>query len=478
MMFPKFKLTSFENASLIRKMTILYFLMSVLPVGVLYYFYLMVRENGQLTITEPQFALIMAFVVAGVGVGNFSMRAILLSIVDVGTKNQELLTGILGPDKVRRLDTHDTNEVKVLAQSFSQITAHLEENVRNLELAKKTLHSVLSRIGEGLTSMENIDSFLELIVQTMTEALDGKSGFLFLVDDASGDFYLKAVFGIDVRKIPTERVYREDFLFKDICQHKQPVVMDKIPVKSVLASVLEAPVLAAPMVLHEDVIGVIFMSGRVSQETFTEEEKVLLYNLALQTAVAVENSKLNDDKERTYFETISALAMAVEAKDPYSRGHLDRVANIVLQIADAMDLPKDDVIALRDAAKLHDLGKIGVVDEILAKTSALNKDEMALMQKHPVVGESIIKPIRSLNNLCDMVRHHHERLDGSGYPDGLEGDDIHLPVRILMVADIFDAITSDRPYHKALTSAGAIRELREMGAKIDQHIVDVLEKVM
>jgi len=421
--------------------------------------------------------LILAFVVSGVAVGYFSLRAMVLSIVNVGNKNAEMLKKILGPDKVKGMQLHDTNEIKVLAQSFNQITTHLEENVRNLELAKKTLHSVLSRIGEGLSSMENIDSFLELIVQTMTEALDGKAGFLFLADETTGDFYLKAVFGVDLTKIPTERVYRHDFLFQGICESKQPVLMNKIQGHSVLSPVLEGPVLAAPLVLHEDVIGVILMSGRVSEKGFTEEEKSLLYNLALQTAVAVENSKLNEDKERTYFETISALAMAVEAKDPYSRGHLDRVANIALQIASAMDLPKEDVIALRDAAKLHDLGKIGVVDEVLTKAGPLDREEMAVMRKHPEIGEGIIKPIRSLENLCDMIRHHHERLDGSGYPDGLKGDDIHLLVRILMVADIFDAITSDRPYHKALTSAGAIRELRLMGEKVDQHIVDVLQKI-
>lgn len=477
-MSPKIKLTSFENASLIRKMTILYFLMSILPVGVLYYFYLVVREHGQLTIEEPQFALIMAFVVSGVAVGYFSLRALILSIVSVGNTSTKMLEDILGTHQIKGLEPRDTNEVKILAQSFNQITAHLEQNVRNLELAKKTLHSVISRIGEGLSSMDSIDSFLDLIVQTMTEALDGKAGFLFLTDEASGDFFLKTVFGIDQAKIPVERIYRDDFLFKDITHHKQPLLLNAVPGSSVLAPVLEVPILAAPLVLHEDVIGVILVSGRTSEEGFTEEEKTLLYNLALQTAVAVENSKLSDDRERTYFETISALAMAVEAKDPYSRGHLDRVANLVLQIAAAMDLPKEDVIALRDAAKLHDLGKIGVVDEVLTKSGPLNKDEMAVMQKHPVIGESIIKPIRSLNNLCDMVRHHHERLDGSGYPDGLKGDEIQLMTRVLMVADIFDAITSERPYHKALTSAGAVRELRAMNGKVDQQIVDVLEKII
>jgi HD-GYP domain-containing protein (c-di-GMP phosphodiesterase class II) len=326
--------------------------------------------------------------------------------------------------------------------------------------------------------MENIDSFLELIVQTVTEAMDGKAGLLFLADDTTGDFYLKAVFGLNSEKITTERVYRDDALFTQICHHKQPMVMTKIPATGVLSPFLESPLLAAPLILHEDIIGVILLSGRFSDAPFSEEEKGLLYNLALQTAVAVENSKLNEDKEHTYFETISALALAVEAKDTYSRGHLDRVANLVVRIGDAMNLAKEDVLSLRDAAKLHDLGKIGVVDDVLTKNGPLSKEETLLMQKHPEIGESIIKPIRSLNNLCDIIRHHHEKLDGSGYPDGISGNGISPLVRIITIADIFDALTSDRPYRKAMTSAGAIRELRNMEGQLDQGVVDVLEKVV
>jgi len=458
-----------------RKMTILYFLMSIVPVGVLYYLYIMIKDKGQITLAESQFALVLGFVVCGVAVGYFALRSLLASVVSVTNHNAEALKDILGPDKLKSFTVKETNEISLLAQSFAQITSHLEENVRNLELAKKTLHSVLARIGEGISSMENIDSFLELIIQTMTEALDGKAGFLFLADETTGDFYLKTVFGFDQTKITTERVYRDDVFFKEICDHKQPMLLQRVRSNSVLASILEPPILCAPMVLHEDVLGVIFMSGRLSEEPFTDEELGLLHNLALQTAVAIENSKLSEDKERTYFETISALALAVEAKDPYSRGHLDRVANTAVCIANAMDLPKEDVIALRDAAKLHDIGKIGILDDILSKDGPLNKDETALMHRHPVIGESIIKPIHSLNYLCDMIRHHHEKLDGSGYPDELKGEEISLLVRILTVADIFDAITSSRPYRKAMTSAGAIRELRSMEDKLDQKIVDALE---
>ena len=198
----------------------------------------------------------------------------------------------------------------------------------------------------------------------------------------------------------------------------------------------------------------------------------LFHNLALQTAVAIENSRLNEDAERTYFETISALALAVEAKDPYSRGHSDRVAKFVVQIGKHLNLSPEDLHILRDAAKLHDLGKIGVIDKVLKKEGPLTEQEMAMMRKHSEIGEGIIKPIRSLRNLCDLVRHHHEKLNGNGYPDGIKGEEIHRLVRILTVADIYDALTSTRSYRSAFTADKAFEELRKMKDQVDQEIVE------
>jgi HD-GYP domain-containing protein (c-di-GMP phosphodiesterase class II) len=139
-----------------------------------------------------------------------------------------------------------------------------------------------------------------------------------------------------------------------------------------------------------------------------------------------------------------------------------------------MGLGQSDVKMLRDAARLHDIGKIGVTDMVLLKPGPLNDEEWEMMKKHPEIGEGIIKPIQSLRNLCDIVRHHHEKLDGSGYPDGLKGDEIKPLVRILTVADIFDALTTDRPYRKGFTHDKAIEELRKMEGKLDMKMVEAL----
>jgi len=147
-------------------------------------------------------------------------------------------------------------------------------------------------------------------------------------------------------------------------------------------------------------------------------------------------------------------------------------------IARKLGLDAQDIQTLRDAARLHDLGKIGIPDEVLQKNGVLNEQEWILMRKHPEIGESIIKPIRSLNHLCDVVRHHHEKLDGTGYPDGLQGDAISSLARIATIADIFDALTSERPYRDGMSPAQACDELRKMGGKIDQDIVEAFAEAL
>ena len=237
--------------------------------------------------------------------------------------------------------------------------------------------------------------------------------------------------------------------------------------------------LCAPLVYHDRVSGIIILSKPEGQkENFSEEDLSLVFNLATQTAVAIENSKLNHDIEKTYFETISALALAVDTKDPFSRGHLDRVAYYALSIGKRLGLNDEDLDTLRGSARLHDLGKIGIPDEILRKDSGLTDEEWVIMRRHPEIGESIIKPVRSLQHLCDLIRHHHEKLDGTGYPDKLKGEEISPLVRILSVADVYDALTTERSYRPKKSKQEAIGILRSMNNHLDQDIVNTLVEIL
>lgn len=470
----RLKLTAFENSSLVRKLTIFYFVISIVPCGVLYYLYLQIQNTGQIQISVGTFKTTLLWVGAGILVGYFALRTMIMRLTDITRRNTETLEQILGIEKIKAVSSGSSNEIAVLAKSFNEITSRLEENIRNLELAKKTLHSVLSRVGEGLSSMDNIDTFLHLIVETMTEALQSQAGALFFLDENRKDFYLRVSCGLNLAPGTQVRVPLEGGIFSPTIAANKSLLIEKISQENNPLFIFRPTVICAPLVLHDRVLGVMAVWGRKTDSKYDDEELNLFFNLALQTAVAIENSRLNEDAEKTYFETISALALAVEAKDQYSRGHADRVSRLSVELGTKFNLSQSDLALLRDAAKLHDLGKIGVTDAVLKKDGPLTHDEMEMMKRHCEIGEGIIKPIRSLKGLCDPIRHHHEKLDGTGYPDRLKGSQITLLTRILSVADIYDALTSGRSYRPAFSSQRALDELRKMKDQVDQKIVDVL----
>lgn len=146
-----------------------------------------------------------------------------------------------------------------------------------------------------------------------------------------------------------------------------------------------------------------------------------------------------------------ALAQSIDAKDPKTMGHSERLAEYAVQIGESLELTDEDLETLRVACLLHDIGKVAVPDAILTKPGPLTPEERAIMNQHPVVGENICAPLKSLRHVLPVIRHHHERMDGSGYPDGLRGFCIPLKARIVQIADIYDALVNDRPYRDALS---------------------------
>lgn len=183
--------------------------------------------------------------------------------------------------------------------------------------------------------------------------------------------------------------------------------------------------------------------------------------------------------QKDYTEVIVALIAAVEARDPYTHGHSARVAELSQSIGRYLGLAGEQVLVLRKAALLHDIGKIGIPDSILHKPSSLTEAEFAVVKEHPGRGEWIIRNIPSLAEARGGIRHHHERLDGSGYPDGIAGDDISLEARIIAVADTFDAMTSARPYRKPMSPAEALRIIRQdSGTKLDASCVLALHEIV
>ena len=193
-----------------------------------------------------------------------------------------------------------------------------------------------------------------------------------------------------------------------------------------------------------------------------------------------ETRGLYESLEGGYLETIVALANSIDSKDAYTRGHSQRVADVAMEIGRELGLPESELKQLQYGGILHDIGKIGIPESILLKQSRLTDEEMVVMREHPVIGDTIIQPVSFLGpNVRACVRNHHERWDGTGYPDKLKGEAIPLPARIVACADTFDACTSTRPYQKAmpLTEAMAILE-RLSGAQLDPRVGGALRSVL
>jgi putative two-component system response regulator len=156
-----------------------------------------------------------------------------------------------------------------------------------------------------------------------------------------------------------------------------------------------------------------------------------------------------------------SLALSIEAKDPYTEGHCDRLSKYSVAVGEKLGLPEDLRVALRRGGLVHDIGKLAVPESILLKPGPLTPEERKIMEQHTIAGERICAPLRSFRNVLPIIRHHHEKQDGSGYPDGLKGEQVPLTARILQVTDVYDALTTDRPYRKALSTERAFEIIRD-----------------
>lgn len=193
----------------------------------------------------------------------------------------------------------------------------------------------------------------------------------------------------------------------------------------------------------------------------------------------LEAKKLSDTRADVLFKAIKALAVAIDAKSHYTGRHSARMADLCLEIGQEMQLPQERLNALELAAHIHDVGKIATPEYVLSKPGKLSDDEWVDILKHPSIGADFLAGIDELSEVASVVRHHHEHVDGSGYPDGLKGDAIPLLARILSVADAYDAMTSDRPYRPALSPDDAVRELlANTGTQFDPAVVDAAQMVI
>lgn len=270
-----------------------------------------------------------------------------------------------------------------------------------------------------------------------------------------------------------------------IYEEPKKALRKKIPgnLKELLKKVLyQMEILGAivciPTYFRDELGGIVLLGKKNSGKKFAEKEIDFFIALASDVAMAIRNAQLFrelelelDKNKRLFIHTTVALAAAIDAKDHYTRGHTERVTNLSLAIAKRLSQKNRQQFQgkfleqLHIAALLHDIGKIGIPEAVLNKNSPLSDEERAIIRGHPLVGVTILQPIKELGDAVLGVKYHHEKYDGSGYPEGLKGDEIPLIAAIISVADTFDAMITDRPYRRGLSKPEAIEEIKRVRGK-------------
>ncbi|HKW06348.1 MAG TPA: GAF domain-containing protein [Candidatus Dormibacteraeota bacterium] len=379
-------------------------------------------------------------------------------------------------DKKREWTTDDQRVLATLANQG--VVA-----VRNAELYEKNERSIweLRNLQEALqaaTSTLELSEVLQQVLAGAAKASSAQIGCLALADD-NGKLILKGGFGTD--HLTAERLAL--VIGGDICRKVmktgEPVMEAMAPNSADDTALNPRAVLCVPITLRGEPLGVVFLSNYKAGHEFTEDHRKLVTELATQAAVAIDNARLFEDREAVILEALEALAATVDEKDRYTAGHSERVTQYALVIARQMHYAPHDPAAwtrLERGGRLHDIGKVGVPDAVIQKTGKLTDEEFEQMKSHTTRGYNILSRLHMLTDELVIVRSHHERYDGKGYPDRKRGDELPISAWIVSAADAIDAMTSDRPYRKGMSLEVAIEQVRQ-GAGTHFH-PDVAEAVL
>lgn len=340
--------------------------------------------------------------------------------------------------------------------------------------------SLMFEVAGRIASSLDLKELLPVIMKDATRVMDAEASSLMLVDEETGDLVFEVALGTKGDEIKSIRVPRGQGLAGWVAEHGMTQLVpdvDKDPRIKKLTNLDMRSMLCSPLTQQNKVIGIVQVINRLDAPglRFTEEDIPIFEAFADQSATAVSQARLYQDTVDLFDNMIRVSAAALDARDPYTQGHSMRVTEFGLAIAEEVGLSELELKDLRLAGLLHDFGKIGVRDNVLLKPGKLDDLEYAEMKKHPVIGYEAFKAVKQLKNSLPGIRHHHERMDGRGYPDGLKEEDIPQQGRILAVADCLDAMTSNRAYRPGFEDQRALQMISETaGTQHDPRMVGAL----
>jgi diguanylate cyclase (GGDEF)-like protein len=364
------------------------------------------------------------------------------------------------------------------ASSAMQKASLYKEQKESAELS-----NALLEFSRELAIVEGLDGVLRKVVDLSAKLLGSPQTSVWLQEFVTGELVPEAQWGyadparslIAALRIPVEDA--GDFLNGNEPFVTRPEALPDVPGLDNLAR--NTLLAVAPIHLDGRLGFIAAVAPALGDYEFSERKMNLLAGIGMQAKLAITNAVSFESLERTFFETVEALANALEAKDEYTSTHARSITDMALDVGNELGITGRDLKRLELGALFHDIGKIGIPSKILAKPGPLDDEEWLIIKTHPELGERILAPIDRLADVRPIVRHCHEHFDGSGYPDKCKGDEIPIESRIILVVDAFDAMTTDRPYRKALPIEEATRRLNESsGRQFDPRIVEAFLRTL
>lgn len=391
------------------------------------------------------------------------------SAMCVPLKSKDRCIGVLNLSG--RLDGADFTEedLKIL----SILASHAASAIDIAQLYQKVTSQVghleaLYRLGRILNSSLSLDEILPTALTQTLDLLQAKTASVMLLDEKGEELRIRLAHGLSPEIVEKTTVKLGERVSGRVAATGDPVL-----IKGQEGDDMDSS-LCVPLLANQQVLGVLNIRTKTDGSDFTHQDLELAGQLANIAAAAIENASLHDELQALFLSTVSAMANSIDARDPYTKGHSERVTSYAVMIAEELKLSGEELERLRYAGLLHDIGKIRIRDHILHKPGRLTDAEFTEMKKHPEYGVEIMQPVKAFQSILPAMLHHHERFDGRGYPHGLAAEGIPLSARILCVADCFDAMTSDRPYRKGMPVADAVSELvKNKSTQFDPELVDI-----
>ncbi|MBU4563538.1 MAG: response regulator [Desulfarculus sp.] len=381
-------------------------------------------------------------------------------------------------DQVKATLERVVREHRLLQENLrlSERLKHQERIERlNQELSRRVREQqVLHQISEAIDHMHTSEAIYQGIADLSATNLEAGKTAVLLLEPSSGQLVAIAVSGFSPEVVGQVAGQLDQGLFGKAAAGGKPVMghLESMEEAGRLLAV-SGSMLCLPIMIHEQTLGLLVLGEKRGGLPFRGEDVFLSRFLLQKAALSVENIALYESMASNLHSTLGALVRAMEAKDPYTRQHSRRVTNLAVLTAEVMGLELHQVESLKFAGYLHDIGKIGIKDHILLKETRLTPAEYQEIKRHPAIGESIVRAMDLSQDERHIVRHHHERWDGDGYPDRLAGKDIPLLARLVAVADAYDAMTSDRSYRASRTMTQAVDELAKCaGNQFDPMVVE------